>query len=205
MTSKTSSVDIATIREDQSVSDYDLMERMATIQQLQEQKEKEREKEALKKDPDATLRAYRYAHHFCHPRCGYIVDKRDEAAWIAHKSQCGWQIELAEQKAKEKMSRVDGNCKMRYILHSIENSKTEIEDLRRKIEREKREKQPNWELVVSMSEQKILELENHIHKEEGVELHKLLKHPNEITREAAQELYDAYLKMSEAQRSRCQY
>jgi hypothetical protein len=209
MAPKTSSLDFGVIANDTSSTDYELMERDRKINEKQKEVEKEiekrREKERKEKGGPSTEEIYRYAIWHCSPRCGFKVDRRDEAAIINHKGTCGWQIELAEQKHKEKESRVDGNCKMRYILHRIENCKTDIENLKRKIEREKSQKLENWQLVISMSEQKIHELENHIFQEEGVELHKLLRHENEITREAAQELYDEYLSLTPVQRSRCQY
>jgi hypothetical protein len=49
-----------------------------------------------------------------------------------------------------------------------------------------------------MAEAKIKEAENKIKKEQ-FEKHKLLNDPNEITRNAAQELHDLYLKASKQQ------
>jgi hypothetical protein len=201
---KTSSIDFGIIKEDESLTDFELMERMAKIEEKQKEIEKLREREELKKDPDATIKAYRAAHFICHPRCGFVVDRRDEASIIQHKSQCGYCIETREAKAREMEAIKDGNCKMRYILHSIENGKQEIENLKRKIQREEKEQQPNWQFVIKMSQSKIHELENHIFQE-GIQKHKLLRHENEIVAQSAKALYDKYLSLTPQQRSRCQY
>jgi hypothetical protein len=55
-----------------------------------------------------------------------------------------------------------------------------------------------------MAEREIREAE-YTTKKEQVEKHKLLNHSNEILREAAQELYDKYLSLSDPARRRCQY
>src|SRR5687768_16542862 len=96
-----SSVDIGTIQDDESLSDAELLARMHKIEEEHQEIEKQREKEELKKDPDATIKAYRAAHFICHPRCGFIADRRDEAAIISHKSICGWQIEARQEREKE--------------------------------------------------------------------------------------------------------
>ncbi len=89
------------------------------------------------------------------------------------------------------------------ILFKIEEAKGEIEFQKWKTEQEKREGLQNWEIVVKMAEYDIRKAENTI-KNEQIEKHRLLNHENEIMREAAQELYDKYLRMSDSTR-RCQY
>ena len=50
---------------------------------------------------------------------------------------------------------------MRYMIQGpIERAKEEIEIQKRKIEREKREKQDNYELMIKMAERKIVEAQN---------------------------------------------
>jgi hypothetical protein len=198
---KTSSIDYGVISDDKSLTDWELMERDRKIEAAQKQKEKERDKKKL--DVEANVRAYRASHFFCN-RSKTIIPKTHAAEIIEHRSVCPFCQETIEEKAKEMQFVQEGNCKMRYILHTIENAKEEIETQKRKIQREKKEKQPNWELMVKMAERKIQELENHIFSE-GVEKHKLLRHENETVARSAKELYDAYLKMSESQRRRCQY
>jgi hypothetical protein len=205
MTAKTSSVDFGVISDDKSfLTDYELMQTMHKVEEKQIEIEKRREKEEVEKDPDATLKAYRYAHFFC-TRSKTVIPKKHEAEIISHKSLCPYCQETIQNKAQELKFIQDGNCRMRYILHSIEGSKTEIENIRRKIQREKFQKLENWKLVVSMSEQKILELENHIYKEEQIEKDKLLRDENEIIAASAKELYDKYLSLTPQQRNRCQY
>jgi hypothetical protein len=201
----TSSIDYGIVQDDTTANDWQLLEKDRKAQQRWDQNEKEIEKQRREKekDPDATIKAYRYSHFIC-VRSKTTIPKKHEAEIIQHKSTCPYCQETIQEKAREMEAIQDGNCKMRYILHSIENSKEEIENLKRKIQREKSQKLENYELVIRMSESKIQQLENHIFSE-GAEEHKLLRHENEITRAAAQELYDEYLRMSESQRRRCQY
>jgi hypothetical protein len=80
----------------------------------------------------------------------------------------------------------------------------DIKTQQRKIDRETKEKQQNWEFVCEMAKAKIDEIKNTIKREQG-ERQKLLNHENEITRSAAKELYERYLAASESARSRDLY
>jgi hypothetical protein len=61
-------------------------------------------------------------------------------------------IAAKKEKEAEQEARIDGYQKMRYILHAIEEAKEEIRMLERKIERERREKRQNYEIVIGMAE-----------------------------------------------------
>lgn len=203
MTSRTSSVDIGTIQNDESLSDAELLERMHKIEEEHQALEREREREELRRDPDAKIKQYRYAIWHCHPRCGFKADRRDEGAIIEHKSLCQWCIQSREEIESEKQARRDGLASMRYILGMIEQAKDEIDTQTRRIKREEQEQQNNYELVIKMAEHKIVEAQNTIKREE-IEKDKLLfNHPNEITRSAAQEMYtENYLNLSDRDRKR---
>jgi hypothetical protein len=88
---------------------------------------------------------------------------------------------------------------MEYILWKIQQSEVDIEMAQKKIAKEKREKLQNWEIACKMIEYDIRSAKHTIEREQNIELPKLLNDENEITRKAAQELYDDdYLKkMSE--------
>ena len=111
---------------------------MHAIEDKREELEKKRRKEELKKDPDAIIKQYRAAHFICHPRCGFVVDRRDEASIIQHKSQCGYCIEDREQHEKELQFKREGIQKMGYCLGMIERAKQDIKNLNRKIDLEKK-------------------------------------------------------------------
>jgi hypothetical protein len=109
-----------------------------------------------------------------------------------------------KQEELEKQRRLDGFAKMRYILGTIERKKEEIKELERKIAKEKKEKLQNWEIACKMIEYDIRSAKHTIEREQNIELPKLLNDENEITRKAAQEMYDDdYLKkMSEKEEDR---
>jgi hypothetical protein len=71
--------------------------------------------------------------------------------------------------------------------------------LEKKIEKEKREKLENYEIVIKRAEHDIRRTKYTIEKE-LIEKHKLLNDPNEITRNAAAEVYEKYLKCSEKEK-----
>ena len=201
MAPKTSSVDIAVISDDQSLTDYELMEKMYQIEEQQKQKEKELEKQQRKADPDATLKAYRASHFFC-TRSKTVIPKKDEARIIEHKSLCPWCTEARQEREAEKEARHEGLASMRYILGTIERAKDEIETQTRKIKREREEQQNNYQVIIEMCEHKIAESKNTIKREER-ERDKLLNHENEITRSAAMQMYNEnYLKLSDKDRKR---
>ena len=82
---------------------------------------------------------------------------------------------------------------MRGILFKIEESKETIENQKRKIEREKKQKLPNYEVVVGMAEYKIKEAENVIAKEQ-INKHKMLNPDlNNLTETITQAVKDMYL------------
>ena len=85
---------------------------------------------------------------------------------------------------------------MRYIISAITRSKEDIAMFKRKIAKERANKQPNWEQVIEHYQNEI-EQAKRVIKSELVQRDKLLSssdNPNEIEREAAQELYDEYLR-----------
>ena len=69
---------------------------------------------------------------------------------------------------------------------------------------ETREKLENYEFVVKMAETEIGETQTRL-KREQIEKQKLLNDPNEITRNAAQELHQRYCQASESARRHDQY
>ena len=114
------------------------MERMHKIEEEHQEREKQREREELKKDPDATIKAYRATHFICSPRCGFVCDRRDEGAIIQHKSQCGYCIEAREEKEKELEFKHEGFSKMRYVVGMLQKCEEDIKVQERKIDRETR-------------------------------------------------------------------
>jgi hypothetical protein len=193
------------VKDTKTDNDWELMQQDRKAQEQWDANEREVErrqrKELLEKDPDAILKMERYAIWHCHPRCGFKVDRRDEGAIQEHKSQCGYCIEDREEREAQKQAVVDGRSSMRFILSSIQRAKEEIETQKRKIQREEKEKQENWQLVVQMAQSKIEELQNTI-KRELSEREKLLNdEPNETKRNAAREMYNnEYLNLSDKDR-----
>jgi hypothetical protein len=177
---------------------------MHKIEEEHQELEKQREREELRKDPDAIVKQYRAARFICHPRCGFVADRRDEAAIISHKSQCGWCIEAREEREKQLALARDGHMRMGYVLGMLEKYKQDIKNLKQKIDREKKEKMDNYQFVIQMTQAKIGETQSRLEKEQ-MEMHKLLNDSNEITRSAAKELYERYLHASESARRRDQY
>jgi hypothetical protein len=88
---------------------------------------------------------------------------------------------------------VDGRLKMEYILWKIQQSEADIETTKKKIAKERKEKLLNWQTAIKMIEYDIRSAKHTIEREQNIELPKLLNDPNEITRQAAQELYQTYI------------
>lgn len=99
-------------------------------------KEKKMEKEKDDDDNDdgiPTKEKYRYAFWFCHPRCGFKVDRRDVGAIQAHAEKCGWCIERREERAKATQSYQDGLAYMRGALTKLEKGIEDVLTARRAI------------------------------------------------------------------------
>jgi hypothetical protein len=94
-----------------------------------EKKAKEKAATAAETATAAVEEMYRAAHWFCHPRCGFKVDRRDEGAIQQHQLRCGWQIELRKRRAADKQAYKEGIQRMRYILHAILQADADIERL----------------------------------------------------------------------------
>jgi hypothetical protein len=195
------------IANDTTNSDAEIMELDAIVTEKSKKKQQELEKQRQlekKEDVDDYRDAYYYAHFICRKSGTVILKHGGDGAIQEHKEKCPWCIERREQKEAEKQARLDGFAKMRYILHMIERKKEEIEELKRKIAKEKKEKLLNWEIACKMIEYDIRSAKHTIEREQNIELPKLLNDENEITRKAAQEMYDEYLKkkMSEKEEDR---
>jgi hypothetical protein len=178
------------------------MDLHAAVTEKSKKKQEELEKQRrLEEDKDKDYLGMFYYANFVCQRSRFVCDKRNEGAIQQHKEECPWCIEAREEREAEKQARVDGFGKMRYILHMIEQKKEEIEELERKIAREKRQKLQNWEIVIERLKDDIRSAEYTIKKEQ-IYKHKLLNDENEITRKAANELYLEYVKMTDAEKRR---
>jgi hypothetical protein len=188
---------VENIKDGELITDAEILDLHSASKERSKQREKELDREKAK-DFDY-VGAYRYSHFICNPKCGYVVDRRDEGVIQEHKETCPWCIELRQQKQAEEQARLDGHLKMEYILHMIKIKEEEIEHLKRKIAKERKEKLLNWKKAIEMIEYDIRDAKHTIEREQNIELPKLLNDENEITRKAAQEMYDDdYLKkMSE--------
>lgn len=162
-----------------------------------------------------------------------MADRRDEGSIQRHQETCDFCIESRQEKEKLQKLKLDGYAKMRYILHTINSAKKDIEtdkriieDQKEKLEEAKKRKAKVQELtggllleegddllerhdrVIRTCEHEIEVAEYDLRhaeatiKKEFMEKKRLLNHENEIVREAAQEIYDNYLKMSDSERRR---
>lgn len=169
------------------------LNREATLKQMQLD-DRRREREAENKSTPKEM--YRASHWFCSPRCGFNCRREDEGQIQQHQEQCYWYRERVQRERELAESRLSGYEKMRYIISAITRSKEDIAMFKRKIAKERANKQPNWEQVIEHYQNEI-EQAKRVIKSELVQRDKLLSssdNPNEIEREAAQELYDEYLR-----------
>jgi hypothetical protein len=196
---------IADIADGELVTDSEILDLHALSKEKSKEREKELENEKAKEDFDYQG-AYYYANFVCIKSKTVIPKLGGEGAIQEHKETCPWCIETRQQKQAEEQAWVDGLGKMRYILGTIERKKEEIKELERKIAKEKKEKLLNWEIACKMIEYDIRSAKHTIEREQNIELPKLLNdEENEITRKAAQEMYDdEYFKkkMSEKEEDR---
>ncbi len=132
------------------------------------------------------------AQYYVCPYCDAEIDKiNDKATLIAHHSTCPRRVQYQRKIDWERESEIDGLQKMRYILHRILQADADVERLEKKMQ----------DPTISEREKKYLiaqEIDDAkaIKRRELVEKDKLLNHENEITRKAAQKVYDDYLKLS---------
>jgi hypothetical protein len=88
---------ITNIGDNELTTDQEIMNSDAAVSE----KAKKNQKERREKEEDVDyLGQYRYAHFICHPRCGFVCDRRDEGKIINHKSVCGWAIEAREARER---------------------------------------------------------------------------------------------------------
>jgi hypothetical protein len=187
---------IENIPDGELVTDSEILDLHAASKEKSKEREKELEKEKAKEDFDYQG-AFYYANFVCPKSKTVILKLGGEGAIQEHKETCPWCIETREQKQAEEQAWLDGRLKMEYILGTIDRKKEEIKELERKIAKEKKEKLLNWETVVSMIEYDIRSAKHTIEREQNIELPKLLNDPNELTRKAASELYQTYMKLPE--------
>ncbi len=192
------------------VSDFALIEKHRQKRKELEEAGKEAERQRARENPNATRDEYRGSHWFCTARCGTVIPKQvrygipKDVPIKEHQENCPYQIELRGQREPETQAQRDGHQQMRYILGMIEHQKQAIVTYQRMIQREQQEQIGDWQTAIRIIEADIKTAELTIEKE-MIENHQLLNHENKIKREAAQELYDRYLKASEDQRRRDLY
>lgn len=157
-----------------------------------EEKRKKAIKEAKSKTEGGATEAEKFhdANYYC-PVCNVAIDRRDSGLLQEHHSKCSYRQEWENKIKQEKQARYDGLQKMRHILHQLLQADVDIARLEKKMQ----------DPTIPSGEKKYLirpELEEAkaTKRRELVEKHKLLNHENEITRNAAQEVYDEYLKMT---------
>jgi hypothetical protein len=213
------SINFGSVTEDQSKTDYELMERMHKIDEDARRKDRERhekrvdelrkahnnpqprtkrqqQEEEEQEQPPEESAAFRASHWIC-ARTRTAIDRKNEGAIQEHRESCPVCIENRENAAAQTQARVDGFALMRGVLWRITKCEEEIEGLKRKIQKERENQLQNWEIAVKKLEDNIKSEQYTIERQLGVELRKLLEHENEITRQAARELYEKYLNCSE--------
>ncbi len=202
MVAKQEELDFGVIVNDDSVSDYETLEKFRKFEEANAKKEKEIERKQLQEDPDRAKEAFRGSHFICArtntilPR---LVDGINPNVEVDnHKASCPFCQEHIQKREAELQAKADGYQRMSYVLEMIERAKEGLDQKYRQIDREKMEKRQNWELVVEHLRKDIPDLQRQIERETR-EMHKLLndEKENELTRQAARELYDRYLQLSD--------
>ena len=194
------------IPNDNSISDWQIMDKFNKIEAKAKEKEKELVKEKLQENPNYAIEAFQGSHFIC-PRSHTIIPKyvaglnSNDGAIEEHKADCPFCQERIQKQRADMQAKVEGNQKMGYILGMIERAKAELEGKYKQIDEEKRLQKQNWEKVIEHIEKvEIPPLQYQLKKESEIELPKLLNHENEITRNTAREVYEQYLKCSDREK-----
>ncbi len=164
------SFEFGTIANDDSITDYETIQKFRKVEEAKAKKEKEIEKNRLKEDPDHTKEAFRYSHFIC-PRSNTIIPKflggvnYNDAEIEAHKADCPYCLEHIQKERAAKEAYKEGIEKMGFILRSIDRAKENIDAINCKIQKEQEERKENWELVIKHLNREKKEHEYTIEKE----------------------------------------